>query len=240
MEECRKFVMSMCTDQRGRLWVATEEDGDDHPGGVQCFDPSAPELHQWTQYTTADGLGDNNGYAVACDRKGRIWLGHLNHGVSVYNGQKWQNYEVVGGLSRPDTLSGPLGERVFHITVNPKDGDVWIATNAGLARYSAKATLALARCTSGSGRYRTRGCLAVYLAYDTRRGLPSDQASSIAFDKDGNIYVATQCDGIAMADADDDYKHWRQVTYSPSPGTPGEGGVGANLPPQPATACPAI
>jgi len=210
MEECRKFVMSMCTDQQGRLWVATEEDGEDHPGGVQCFDPSAPELHQWTQYTTADGLGDNNGYAVACDRKGRIWLGHLNHGVSVYNGQKWQTYEVVGGLSRPDTLSGPLGERVFHITVNPKDGDVWIATNAGLGRYSE---------SKDTWQYYTRA-----------EGLPSDQAASLAFDKDGNIYVATQCDGITMADAADEYQHWRTVKGpDDEPTTPTGDGLPSNL-----------
>jgi len=34
-------------------------------------------------------LGDDNGYAIACDKLGRIWVGHLNHGVSVYNGKQW-------------------------------------------------------------------------------------------------------------------------------------------------------
>ncbi len=69
------------------------------------------------QFTTKDGLGDDYGYALACDDQNRIWVGHLNHGVSVFNGQKWQTYEVVGGLSRPDTLNGPLGERIFKIAV---------------------------------------------------------------------------------------------------------------------------
>jgi ligand-binding sensor domain-containing protein len=126
MEEDRKFVMSMCQDQQGCLWVGTEGNG------VQCFDPRAPELHQWTEFTTKDGLGDDYAYALACDRLGRIWAGGLRSGVSVFNGLKWQNYEVVGGLSRPDTLSGPLGERVFAIKVCPRDGDVWIATSCGL------------------------------------------------------------------------------------------------------------
>ena len=160
-----------------------------------------------------DGLGDNYCYAVACDRKGRVWAGHLNHGVSVYNGNAeghWQNYEVVGGLSRPGTLSGPLGERVFHITVDPKDGDVWMATNAGLARYSE---------SKDTWTYYTRA-----------EGLPSDQASSLAFDKDGNLYVATQCDGIAVADAADDYKQWRQILGSGRPPiTPSGTGLPTNL-----------
>ena len=188
MEEDRRFVMSMCQDNQGRLWVGTEG------GGVQRFDPSAPELHQWTQFTTKDGLGDDNGYAIACDHVGRIWVGHLNHGVSVFNGEKWQNYEVVGGLSRPDSLDGPLGERIFNIKVCPTDGDVWMCTSLGLARYSN---------SKDEWTYFTRA-----------EGLPSDQANAIAFDRDGNIYAATQCDGIALAASAGGYKSWRVAAGS--------------------------
>jgi len=211
LEKARKFVMSMTADKQGRIWIACEAtQPDDGTGGVQCFDPSKPPLESFTQFTTKDGLGDNFGYAIACDTVGRIWVGHLNHGVSVYNGQKWQNYEVVGGLSNPNTLSGPLGERIFHITVNPKDGDVWIATNCGLSRYSQ---------SKDTWTYYTRA-----------DGLPSDQANSMAFDKDGNIYVATQCDGIAMANAGDDYKTWRQVLGpDDEPTTPAGSGLPSNL-----------
>jgi hypothetical protein len=42
--------------------------------------------------------------------------------------------------------------------------------------------------------------------------LPSDQANAIAFDADGNIYVGTQCDGLAIAQAADNYTTWRIVT----------------------------
>jgi ligand-binding sensor domain-containing protein len=50
----------------------------------------------------------------------------LNHGVSVYDGETWKNYGVI---------EGPIGERIFAIAVCPADGDVWIATSAGLTRY---------------------------------------------------------------------------------------------------------
>ena len=182
--DCKaKFIMSLCQDQQGYVWAGSEDDG------VLKIDLATGKSQQ---FTTKDGLGDDDVYAVACDRKGRIWVGHCNHGVSVWNGERWQVYEPVGGLSRPDTLSGPLGERVFAIKVCDKTGDVWICTNCGLSIYSE---------SKDSWSYITRA-----------DGLPSDDCHAIAFDKDGNAYVGTACDGITMARAADDYKHWRTVT----------------------------
>ncbi|HEX4125293.1 MAG TPA: two-component regulator propeller domain-containing protein, partial [Tepidisphaeraceae bacterium] len=211
MERSRQFVTSMCADRQGRVWVGCEPDTDDpDDGGVQCFDPAAPPLHQWKQYTAKDGLGDNYAYAIACDRLGRIWVGHLNHGVSVYNGKQWQNYEPVGGTTNPNSRSGPLGERVFHISVNQNNGDVWIATNCGLTRYAASTDR--------------------WMYYGRANGLPSDDASAIAFDGAGNIYVATQCDGVAVATAQSQYTDWR-VTPGPrsAPSAPAGKGLPSGL-----------
>ncbi len=182
-----KFVTAMCADLRGRIWVGTEGDG------VWCFDPRATASGDpkaaWMHFTRqstggtpetngpvlttgtpdVNALGDDCAYALACDKLGRIWVGHLNHGVSVYNGESWRNYDV---------LSGPLGERVFDISVCPVDGDMWMATSAGLARYSQKAD---------AWSYVTRA-----------DGLPSDQVQAIAFSKNGTLYAGTQCDGIAI------------------------------------------
>ncbi len=90
-----KFVISMCRDLEGNVWIGAEDDGG--TGGVWRYNV---RTRWWQQFTTREGLGDNNGYAVACDKQGRIWVGHLNHGVSVYNGSRWQCYESVEGLSR--------------------------------------------------------------------------------------------------------------------------------------------
>jgi sugar lactone lactonase YvrE len=171
-----RWVMSLAMGRDGSGWVGTEDDG------VWRYDPSVTDGKPWTRYSTQEGLGDDNGYAVACDQQGRIWVGHLNHGVSVFNGQQWKNYDVV---------TGPLGERVFCITVCPTDGDVWIGTDAGISRYKVKAD---------TWQYYTRA-----------EGLPSDQISAIAFDKAGNAYVGTQCDGLAIAKASEQYGKWRQV-----------------------------
>ncbi len=194
-----KFIMALCEDLEGRVWVGTEDTG------VWRYDPGAEQGKRWAQFTrartggsrephgpvlAADAanvacLGDDNAYAVACDRLGRIWVGHLNHGVSVFNGKSWRNY---------DLLSGPLGERTFAIQTCPVDGDVWMATSAGLARY---------RIDADTWSYYTR-----------EDGLVADEIQCLAFDRSGTLYAGTQCDGVAVckpvrSGGQLEYEHWR-------------------------------
>jgi len=115
-----QFITSLCRDTTGHVWIGTEDQG------VWRCDPAAPAGQQYTHYTTKDGLGDDNAYALTCDKAGRVWVGTLNHGVSVFNGKAWRTYGPV---------DGPLGSRVFALAVSPKDGGVWGATEAGLFRY---------------------------------------------------------------------------------------------------------
>lgn len=157
------YIMALCADNNGGIWVGTEDNG---AWRYQT------QLQKWTQWTSKDGLGDDTVLSLACDKQGRIWAGHSHHGVSVWNGAgggQWKNYNV---------FNGSLGERVFDIAVNPQDGDVWMATNAGLARYHAERE---------------------WTYYHRGTGLPSDQMSALAFDDNGTLYAATKCDGLAIA-----------------------------------------
>ena len=188
-----QFITSLCRDTHGNVWIGTEDQG------VWRCNPSAPKDKQYTHFTSADGLGDDNAYALACDKSGRVWAGTLNHGVSVYNGKAWKTY---------GPLNGPLGCRVFALAVSPRDGGVWGATEAGLFCYRAN------RWT-----YYTRA-----------DGLPSDQASSLAFSSDGLLYVGTQSDGIAVGSPDTDYRTWRTVPGpSQLPSVPAGKGLPSSL-----------
>jgi len=234
-----KFIMALCSDLDGNIYAATEDEGIwrwvpaanagkmPAPIGDGALPPplSVPDAIRaksvWQQFSVKDGLSDTCYYAVACDRLGRIWCGSLRHGVDVFNGQKWQNYNVIQGLPRegqPDSdpqasLVGPLGAHVVAIATCPTDGDVWLATEAGLSRYS---------LSKDTWTYYTRA-----------EGLPSDQASSLAFTKNGSVVVGTQCDGIAVSrpvpdgNGGNEYKTW-EVTPGPDkmPTTP----YGAGLP----------
>ena len=109
-----RFIVALIHDGADGVWIGTEDEGIFHyqsDGKV-------------VQYTTKNGLGDNNGYALAIDRFGRLWVGHLNTGVSVFNGKDWKNYD-----------DGLIGERIFDIKVCPVGGDIWIATSGGISRH---------------------------------------------------------------------------------------------------------
>ncbi len=172
-----QFMVDLAQDAQGRAWIATEEQGvwrRESPG----VGPKA-----WRQFTTRDGLGDDRLYAVACDHQNRVWVGHLNHGVSVFDGQQWRNYPVG---------QGPIGERVFDIAVCPTDGDVWIATNCGLSRYSVAQD--------------------VWSAVTAADGAPRGAIQSLAFDAAGNLIAGTQHQGLAIGAATGGYRRWRYVS----------------------------
>ena len=188
------FVMSSLHDDHDIYWFGTEDKG------VWRYDPRLPIEQAWHQFTTKDGLGDDNAYVLAEDYQGRVWVGHQSHGVSVWNGQQWHNYDVD---------SGPLGERVFDIAVSPFDGSVWIATNRGLSIYDV-----------GKNVWRYQG---------RWTGLPSDQIQALGFASDGTVFVGTQCDGLVIGSPKDNYAQWRTVNgpgvmplYATGPGLPSD------------------
>ena len=185
------FIMSMAALGK-EIAIGTEDNG------VWIYNQTTGVSRQ---FTIKDGLGDDDAYALKYDRSGRLWVGHLNHGVSVYNGKAWMNYS---------TADGPIGSRIFALETSPVDGDVWMATDAGLTRYSLK-----------NDRWK---------AYTVADGLPSNQATCLAFDKRGTLYLGTACDGIAIATLRDDYSKWRRVTGPASiPNAPSGDGLPSNL-----------
>lgn len=147
----------------------------------------SPTTHAWTHFHNDADLGDAHCYALACDRLGRLWCGTATHGVSVFNGKDWRHFGPT---------DGPLGAHVTALAASPGDGDVWGATEAGVFRYS---------LSQNTWSYYTHS-----------DGLPSEAANALTFGKDGTLYVGTQCDGIAIASALDDYKAWR-IVPDPNP-----------------------
>lgn len=186
-----QLVLSLTRDPQGNVWAGTEADG------VWRCDP----FGRWTRFTTREGLSEDSGTALVCDLQGRLWVGHRRQGVSVFNGRVWKNYNA---------LTGPLGGRVFALAVCPTDGDVWMATDRGLARWSSAAD--------------------TWTYYTHAQGVPDDQAVALAFGRDGTLYEGTQASGLAVASPQDGYQSWR-VTPGPAhtPNAPAGDGLPSPL-----------
>ena len=170
-----QFVQALTQDRQGRTYIATEGQG------VWRYDPNAPAASRYTQFTTKDGLGSDDVYALLVDKKDRLWAGTLR-GVSVYSGKAWKTYGPVEGVG---------GFRVFALASCPTTGDVWIATEGGLTRY----LLAQDR----------------WKQYGRNSGLPSDAVQALAFNARGDVFVGTQADGITISTAQSGYGTWKTV-----------------------------
>lgn len=194
-----RHIMCLAVDYTGRLWAGTEG------RGVWCGKPSGTGTRRWEQYTqqnTDGGLGDDFAYAIACDARGRIWVGHLNHGVSVYNGTTWANYGM---------LKGPGGTRIFDIFADKISGDVWIASDTGLCRYETRKD--------------------TWTTYTRAEGLPEEQVQALATDQYGRVYAGTQTRGIAIADPEPTrrsmpYTQWKSAHCNTAPFPPTATGRG--------------
>src|ERR1043166_5306520 len=64
-----QFVVALAKGNDGKIWVGTEGQG------VFQHDPV---IGVWRQFTTKDGLGDNNAYAVADRKSTRLNSSHVS------------------------------------------------------------------------------------------------------------------------------------------------------------------
>jgi hypothetical protein len=170
------FATCAVVDAVGNLVVGSEDQG------VLSYTPSTGK---WS-VLEGGGQSGQSVYALAVDQKGRLWAGRQNGGVTVYNGAESKTYAEFG---RDAALPG---SHVYAIATSPADGDVWIATDHGLARWSDSA---------GTWRYYTRA-----------EGLPTDQFRALAFDRDGDVYLASACEGVVIGRAADKFTRWEQAT----------------------------
>ncbi len=183
------FIMAMCQDRQGNLWLATEG------AGVYRYDPSAAKGQRWTQFTkqsTHGGLENNCIYAIACDSQDRIWVGELNHGISVFNGRRWQDYDIVQNPQH-HVLAGPLGNHVYAMKFDRYTDQMWICTENGISVYQCRDIAAGLPAVKSAHPISTH-----HWHYITQaNGLPMNP-DSIAFGNDGTILVGTQCGGLAI------------------------------------------
>ena len=110
-------ILALCVDQRGRLWVGTNE-------GALCLDSQYV-----LAFTNDDGLPCEIVTAVTEGSDGKMWFGTEGGGICCYDGKVFQSVELA---------DDPI-LNVVHDILEDAEGVVWYCTNAGVVRYAPRA-----------------------------------------------------------------------------------------------------
>jgi len=105
------YVFSVLADQQDTIWAGT------WGGGVARFKDG-----QWSNLVEQDGLAGNIVYSLAQDKLGVYWFG-TNKGLSRYDGDRWQTWNIHNGLPSND---------VYSIAIY--DDEIWAGTRGGVIR----------------------------------------------------------------------------------------------------------
>ncbi len=184
-------VLSIAQRRDGSLWLATYGGLVRHSGaGFDTIDPRVAPALESSAIT-----------AVGADRDGTLWVGTLNGGLYTRGGRDLRPVPL------PDTI-----DSVFGI-VQDHDGDLWLTTNAGVARLHDGTPQLLGEDAGFPPRGFYRAIVAdpvggVWIAadglgvvrwrdgrveiFDEGRGLPTNAVYSLAIAADGTPWVGTQ------------------------------------------------
>jgi len=111
-------ICHIMEDSKGNLWIAS--DG----RGAYKYDGK-----KYTNYTTDDGLCDNNITCIEEDKKGNIWFGSMYGGISKYDGNTFINYNQ----------SNSIGNNEVWEILTDKQGYVWFSSEGyGVYRYNGR------------------------------------------------------------------------------------------------------
>ena len=109
-------VCAITEDRSGKLWFGT--DG----AGVYTFDGD-----RVTNFTTDDGLCDNNISCILKDRNGNMWFGSMHGGLSRYDGTSFTSFSQKDGIGNNE---------VWNI-YEDKAGNIWFSSEGyGVYRYN--------------------------------------------------------------------------------------------------------
>ena len=153
-------VYCLLKDHRNHLWIGTRG------GGIYRADLETGVLDHYDK-TNGSGLQSNGVLCILEDRQGRIWVGTRGGGLHRFlsDVNQFISFGLAEGL--PDLTICDLEEM--------PNGDIWMSTEKGLARYLPGQDIS-------------------FLAYDRRDGVFNTEFSYLAGtqDQEGNTYFGSQ------------------------------------------------
>ncbi len=199
-------VNCLMMDQRGVLWVGT----DDY--GVIEWDGT-----NWTEHNDVTRRFKMKFVKeIVIDQDGTVWIGVTLGGLVSFDGNDWEKYT-------PDDCD-LLSDFVLDLAVD-RANRKWITTNAGVSVFNGSRWTSYTTGNSGlpdnivpaiaidQQNNKWFGTLSGLARFDGQRWqvwntknsqLPSNQVNDIAIDDDGLLWIATN-DGVAVFDGTDNW-----------------------------------
>jgi ligand-binding sensor domain-containing protein len=164
----------------------------------------------FTNYTTSDGLVDNNVNCVVVDAQDNAWFG-TSYGISKFDGTTWTTYTVAMD-------SGLVNNSIFTICVRA-NGDVWVGSDFGASKYDGNSWTTYTEA-DGLGDPRVKiieenpngelwfgdyDGLTIFdgsnwTSYTMTDGLPFGGIVSIDFDSNGDAWMGSGLGGLIKFD----------------------------------------
>ncbi len=123
------IATAILQDQQGFLWVGTQQ-------GLVRYDGYSFVRYQ-ADPNSANSLSDNYIRSMALAKDGRIWVGTLGGGVSIYDPSTDKFSTIKHSPNKPNDPYGLSNNRVDALAVD-QQGGVWIGTNKGLNYWSSE------------------------------------------------------------------------------------------------------
>jgi hypothetical protein len=130
-------VNCMVADDDGAIWMGTEKGISVfyNPGSVFNGKPDGQPVYLQQDGHTQILLETESVSAIAIDGGNRKWIGTKNSGVYL------MSQDGTKGISHFDMNNSPLlSNTIQSIAVNPKSGEVFFGTDAGIVSYKGTAT----------------------------------------------------------------------------------------------------
>ncbi len=221
-------VFSIMEDLKGNIWFSTVGGGVSRYDGNRIDainlgekiplseqgdlkkDKNGEFVKTFTNFTTDQGLANNNVYSSILDKKGNLWFATNGGGVSCFNGASFTNFNSTNGLA---------GNSVYCITED-KNGNIWFGTyDGGVSRFDGKSFVNFTKANGLASNYVhyiledktgniwfatedgiTRYDGNLFTSFTSDQGLANNIVNWILEDKNGNLWFCTFGGGISRYD----------------------------------------